>query len=77
MTFTLPTRMRSAGPLVLVAFLIADAAGAVIERDVFVVGGGASGAHAGAKVRDMGKTFVLAKKRDRLVSQDAATARNV
>lgn len=34
----------------------------VINRDVVIVGGGASGAHAAVKLRDMGKTIVLVEK---------------
>jgi flavin-dependent dehydrogenase len=39
---------------------------------VVIVGGGASGAHAAVKLRDMGKTVVLVEKGDRLVSEDTA-----
>lgn len=72
--------MRYTTPLVLVAALV-DAAGAssdpvdeVITRDVVIVGGGASGAHAAVRLRDMGKSIVLVEKRDKLVSQDAVFA---
>lgn len=72
--------MRSAVPFVLIALLVAaavasaDTVDQVIHRDVVIVGGGASGAHAAVKLRDMGLTIVLVEKRDRLVSQNAAAA---
>lgn len=72
--------MRCTTALVLTALVVA-AAGAlsntidgVINRDVIIVGGGASGAHAAVKLRDMGKTIVLVEKQDRLVSQDSVAA---
>lgn len=72
--------MRLTIPLVLVALVAAaggdsDTTDEVINRDVVIVGGGASGAHAAVKLRDMGKTIVLVEKRDKLVSQYAAAAR--
>lgn len=72
--------MRCTTALVLIALVVA-AAGAlsdtidgVINRDVIIVGGGASGAHAAVRLRDMGKTIVVVEKRDRLVSQDSVAA---
>lgn len=73
--------MRSAACWVPIALLVAAAGGVpdttdeVIDRDVVIVGGGASGAHAAVKLRDMGKTVVLIEKRDGLVSQGAAAVR--
>lgn len=65
--------MRFAVPLVLIALVaaaggVSDTTDEVVNRDVVIVGGGASGAHAAVKLRDMGKTIVLVEKRDRLVS---------
>lgn len=65
--------MRFATPLVLIALVaaaggVSDTTDEVVNRDVVIVGGGASGAHAAVKLRDMGKTIVLVEKRDRLVS---------
>lgn len=39
-----------------------------ITRDVVIVGGGASGAHAAVSLRDMGKTVVVVEKQSQLVS---------
>lgn len=39
-----------------------------ITRDVVVIGGGASGAHAAVWLRDAGKSVVLVEKADQLVS---------
>ncbi|KAG6353814.1 hypothetical protein INS49_005295 [Diaporthe citri] len=63
--------MRLATPLVLIALVaaaggVSDITDEVVNRDVVVVGGGASGAHAAVKLRDMGKTIMLVEKRDRL-----------
>lgn len=71
--------MRPATPLVLIALVaaaggVSDTTNEVINRDIVIVGGGASGAHAAVKLRDMGKTIVLVEKRDKLVSQNAASA---
>lgn len=38
-----------------------------ISRDVVIVGGGASGAHAAVWLRDHGKSVVVVEKRDTLV----------
>lgn len=70
-----PHTMRSS---VLIALLtvaagaVHDTATGVIHRDVVIVGGGAAGAHAAVKLRDMGKTIVLVEKGDVLVSRDNA-----
>lgn len=75
--------MFYAAPLTLIAILVATAvavSGAVdevINRDVVIVGGGASGAHAAVKLRDMGKTIVLVEKRDKLVRQNAAVVARI
>lgn len=63
--------MRPATPLVLIALVaaaggVSDTTNEVINRDVVIVGGGASGAHAAVKLRDMGKTIALVEKRDKL-----------
>lgn len=42
--------------------------GECIERDVVVVGGGASGAHAAVWLRDHGHSVVVIEKADQLVS---------
>ena len=66
--------MRSAALSEFVALLsvaaaaLSDTADGVINRDVAIVGGGASGAHAAVKLRDMGKTIVLVEKDEKLVS---------
>lgn len=39
-----------------------------VTRDVVVIGGGASGAHAAVWLRDAGKSVVLVEKADQLVS---------
>lgn len=39
-----------------------------ITRDVVIVGGGASGAHAAVSLSDMGKTVVVVEKQSQLVS---------
>jgi NADPH-dependent 2,4-dienoyl-CoA reductase/sulfur reductase-like enzyme len=39
-----------------------------IERDVVVVGGGASGAHAAVWLRDHGHSVIVVEKADQLVS---------
>lgn len=52
------------------AAAVPDTATEVINRDVVIVGGGASGAHAAVKLRDMGKTIVLVEKGETLVRQD-------
>ncbi|KAL2281341.1 hypothetical protein FJTKL_11750 [Diaporthe vaccinii] len=62
--------MRPATPLVLIALVaaaggVSDTTNEVINRDVVIVGGGASGAHAAVKLRDMGKTIALVEKRDK------------
>lgn len=44
--------------------------GETITRDVVVIGGGASGAHAAVWLRDAGKSVVLVEKADQLVSLD-------
>lgn len=75
--------MRYAAPLVLIAPLFAaagafsDTVDGVINRDVVIVGGGASGAHAAVRLRDMGKSIVLVEKRDKLVSQDTVSAARI
>jgi heterodisulfide reductase subunit A-like polyferredoxin len=67
--------MRHTACPVLVALLTAvtgtfsNTAVEVINRDVVIVGGGASGAHAAVKLRDMGKTIVLVEKGDTLVRE--------
>lgn len=40
----------------------------IITRDVVIVGGGASGAHAAVRLSDMGKTVVVVEKQGQLVS---------
>lgn len=78
-----PQAMCDAALSVLIALLIVsvgavhNAALEVINRDVVIVGGGASGAHAAVKLRDMGKSVVLVEKRDILVSEDAAVLRKI
>lgn len=76
--------MRHTALSVLILALLIVAVGAVenaalevINRDVVIVGGGASGAHAAVKLRDMGKSVVLVEKRDILVSEDAAVPRKI
>lgn len=39
----------------------------IITRDVVIVGGGASGAHAAVRLSDMGKTVVVVEKQGQLV----------
>lgn len=46
----------------------AAAASNVLIRDVVIVGGGASGAHAAVWLRDHGKSVALVEKREVLVS---------
>lgn len=78
-----PQAMCDTALSVLIALLIVavgavhNAALEVINRDVVIVGGGASGAHAAVKLRDMGKSVVLVEKRDKLVSEDAAVLRKI
>lgn len=45
----------------------------IITRDVVIVGGGASGAHAAVRLRDMGKTVVVVERRSQLVSLGASS----
>lgn len=40
----------------------------IITRDVVIVGGGASEAHAAVRLSDMGKTVVVVEKQGQLVS---------
>lgn len=55
--------------LATVSVASAAAAGCPIEKDVIVVGGGASGAHAAYRLReDYGKSVVLIEKEAILVS---------
>ena len=39
-----------------------------LSRDVVIIGGGASGAHAAVWLRDHGKSVIVVEKRDTLVS---------
>lgn len=39
----------------------------VITRDVVIIGGGASGAHAAVRLSDLGKTVVVVEKQGQLV----------
>lgn len=53
----------------LVATTAASTCSPVIKRDVVIVGGGASGAHAAVRLReDLGKSIVLIEKEAILVS---------
>lgn len=46
-----------------------SAASQIIEKDVVIIGGGASGAHAAVRLReDYGKSIVIVEKQDNLVS---------
>lgn len=51
-----------------VAAIPASAANSIIRRDVVILGGGASGAHAAVRLReDYGKSIVIVEKQDNLV----------
>ena len=39
-----------------------------LSRDIVIIGGGASGAHAAVWLRDHGKSVIVVEKRDTLVS---------
>ncbi|KAF6804278.1 amine oxidase [Colletotrichum sojae] len=53
--------------LVVTAIIIDCAASTVIDRDVVILAGGASGAHAGVRLReDYNKSVVIVEKQDRL-----------
>lgn len=55
--------------LVAAAAIPDSAATSVIERDVVILGGGASGAHAAVRLReDYNKTIAVVEKKNRLVS---------
>lgn len=65
--------MRTGVSLAVALANVAAAAGinccsSTISRDVVVVGGGASGAHAAVWLRDHGKSVLLVEKADQLVS---------
>ncbi|CAM3790985.1 FAD-dependent oxidoreductase [Kibdelosporangium persicum] len=59
--------MAGAGAAAVVGPLPANASGSrVIERDVCVLGGGASGSYAAVRLRDLGRSVVLVERKDRL-----------
>jgi hypothetical protein len=50
------------------AIMTENAAGAIIEKDIVIIGGGASGAHAAVRLReDYGKSVIIVEKQDNLV----------
>ncbi|KAF7535469.1 hypothetical protein G7054_g5346 [Neopestalotiopsis clavispora] len=50
------------------AIMTENAAGAIIEKDIVIIGGGASGAHAAVRLReDYGKSVIIFEKQDNLV----------
>jgi heterodisulfide reductase subunit A-like polyferredoxin len=54
--------------LVTAAILSKDAAIKTIEKDVVIIGGGASGAHAAVRLReDFGKSVIIVEKQNNLV----------
>lgn len=45
----------------------------VIDRDVVIIGGGASGAHAALRLKDMGQSIALVEMQSTLVWHSAST----
>lgn len=65
-TVTLSILLHSS--VVASAITLERAADSIIERDVVIIGGGASGAHAAVRLReDFGKSVVIVEKQENLV----------
>lgn len=54
-------------PTAISAARFSNSTGNTIVRDVVIVGGGASGAHAAVKLRDAGRSVVVVEKQGQLV----------